>query len=178
MGKDELFDIPHSIIYTLCQWHRIPLLRTRKTREQIRVIKNAATDRGAIENLEHLISDNFGFFLFHSIEKAKCELSQADLTKVYFKERDLSIGEEITRDEFESINRGNFARIARCVDEVVASSGLAHDGIDTVFLTGGTSRIPLIRSIFEKRFGAEKLAKRDAFTSVVHGLGASVPLFA
>src|SRR3954453_19695797 len=41
MGKEELFDIPHSIIYTLCQWHRIPLLRTRKTREQIRLIKHA-----------------------------------------------------------------------------------------------------------------------------------------
>ncbi len=27
------------------------------------------------------------------------------------------------------------------------------------------------------RFGIEKLENRDAFTSVVHGLGASVPLF-
>jgi len=177
MGKDELFDIPHSIIYTLCQWHRIPLLRARKTREQIRLIKNAATDRKTIENLEHLISDNYGFFLFRSIEKAKCELSQLDRTEVNFSERDLSISEAITRAEFEAINGDNVAQIARCLDQVVAKAGVTPDKIDTVFLTGGTSRIPFIRTLFEERFGARKLENRDAFTSVVHGLGASVPLF-
>jgi hypothetical chaperone protein len=178
MGKDELFDIPHSIIYTLCQWHRIPLLRARKTREQIRLIKNAATDKSAIENLEHLINDNYGFFLFQSIEKAKCELSHLALTEISFRERDLSIAEVITKEEFEAINHDNFARIASCIDEVVAKSGVTHAKIDTVFLTGGTSRIPFIRGLFEDRFGPEKLENRDAFTSVVHGLGASVPLFA
>ena len=177
MGKEELFDIPHSIIHTLCQWHRIPLLRARKTREQIRLIKNAATDRSAIENLEHLISDNYGFFLFQSIEKAKCELSRLDCSQVRFKERDLCIDEPITREEFEAINRDNLARIARCIDEVIAKSGVPQGRIDTVFLTGGTSRIPMIRSLFEDRFGAEKLENRNAFTSVVHGLGASVPLY-
>jgi len=177
MGKNELFDIPHSIIYTLCQWHRIPLLRARKTREQIRLIKHAATDRSAIENLEHLINDNYGFFLFQSIEKAKCELSQLDLTRINFKERDLFIAEDISKEEFDSINRDNFALIAACIDEVVANSGLTPDKIDTVFLTGGTSRIPFIRGLFEERFGAAKLDNRDAFTSVAHGLGSSVPLF-
>jgi hypothetical chaperone protein len=177
MGKDELFDIPHSIIYTLCQWHRIPLLRARKTREQIRLIKHAATDKKAIENLEHLINDNYGFFLFQSIEKAKCELSHLDLTRISFRERDLSISEEITKEEFEAINGENIARIAGCIDEVVARSGVTHGEIDTVFLTGGTSRIPFIRGLFQERFGEEKLENRDAFTSVVHGLGSSVPLF-
>jgi len=177
MGKDELFDIPHSIIYTLCQWHRIPLLRARKVREQIRLIKHAATDRKAIENLEHLIGDNYGFFLFRCIEKAKCELSQQESATVSFQERDLVISEGIGKAEFEAINRDNLARIAACIDEVVAKSGLSYQEIDTVFLTGGTSRIPVIRSLFEERFGAEKLENRDAFTSVVHGLGASVPLF-
>jgi hypothetical chaperone protein len=177
MGKDDLFDIPHSIIHTLCQWHRIPLLRARKTREQIRLIKNSATDRKAIENLEHLISDNYGFFLFQSIEKAKCELSNQELTDIRFSERDLVIHEEITRNEFDAINAENFARIANCIDDVVAKSGLTARDIDTVFLTGGTSRIPFIRELFARRFGAGKLEDRDAFTSVVHGLGTSTPLY-
>uniref|UniRef100_C6E5R8 Molecular chaperone-like protein n=1 Tax=Geobacter sp. (strain M21) TaxID=443144 RepID=C6E5R8_GEOSM len=177
MGKDELFDIPLSIIYTLCQWHRIPLLRARKTREQIRLIKHAATDKQAIENLEHLISDNYGFFLFQSIEKAKCELSDQELSHVRFSERDLCIEEPVTRQAFEEMNGENLTQIAGCVDEVVRKSGVPHSAIDTVFLTGGTSRIPIIRSLFEERFGAAKLENKNAFTSVVHGLGTSVPLF-
>jgi hypothetical protein len=63
------------------------------------------------------------------------------------------------------------------LQQAVAASGLKPEQIDTVFLTGGTSRIPLIRTLFADRFGRDKLEQRDAFTSVVHGLGSSVPLF-
>ena len=177
MGQDDWNSIPKSIIYTLCQWHRIPLLRARKTRELIRVIKGTADDRRAIEHLENIISDNYGFFLFQAIEKAKCELSVQELTRIDFKDRDLNITEEISREEFEALNADNFQQISDCIDDVVAKSGLQSAQIDTVFLTGGTSRIPLIQELFTERFGRDKLEQRNAFTSVVHGLGSSVPLF-
>ncbi len=125
MGKDEWVSIPKSIIYTLCQWHRIPLLRARKTREHIRVIKGTTDDRQAIEHLENIITDNFGFFLFQAIEKAKCELSDQEQTLIGFTERDLCISEELGKGEFETLNAENFRQIADCIDEVVARSGLA-----------------------------------------------------
>ena len=96
---------------------------------------------------------------------------------ISFAERDLSISEPIGKNEFEMLNRENFRQIATCIDEVVARSGLVPAQIDTVFLTGGTSRIPHIQTLFAERFGRDKLENRDAFTSVVHGLGSSVPLF-
>jgi len=177
MGKDEWVDMPRSIIYTLCQWHRIPLLRARSTREHIRLIKSTCDDRRAVGHLENIISDNYGFFLFQAIEKAKCELSDRDQTLICFTERDLDIREEIGKDEFEAINGENFQQIGACIDDVVERSGLLPSQIDTVFLTGGTSRIPRIQALFAERFGRDKLENRDAFTSVVHGLGSSVPLF-
>lgn len=177
MGKDTWVNVPKSIVYTLCQWHRIPLLRARATREHIRVIKGTTDNRQAIEHLENIISDNYGFFLFQAIEKAKCELSGQDHTKIRFIERDLIIDEELGKGEFETLNADNFRQIAGCIDEVVARSGLLPAQIDTVFLTGGTSRIPHIQALFAERFGWDKLENRDAFTSVVHGLGSSVPLF-
>jgi hypothetical chaperone protein len=177
MGKDEWVTMPRSIVYTLCQWHRIPLLRARRTREHIRVIRGTADDRRAIEHLENIISDNYGFFLFQAIEKAKCELSDREQSLIRFTERDLHISEEISKGEFESINRENFQQIGDCIDDVVARSGLLPSQIDSVFLTGGTSRIPRIQALFAERFGRDKLENRDAYTSVVHGLGSSVPLF-
>ncbi len=177
MGKDDWVNVPKSIIYTLCQWHRIPLLRARKTREHIRVIKNTTDDSQAIRHLENIIDDNYGFFLFQAIEKAKCELSDREQTEISFTERDLAIHEKLGKGEFEHINRDNFQQIADCIDQVVASSGLQASQMDTVFLTGGTSRIPHIQALFSERFGRKRLENRDAFTSVVHGLGSSVPLF-
>lgn len=177
LGKDDWTNVPKSIVYTLCQWHRIPLLRTRKIREHLRLIKATTDDRQAIQQLENIIDDNFGFFLFQAIEKAKCELSDHEQSLIHFAERDLDINETISKLEFETINRDNFKQIADCIDSVVAQSGLLPTQVDTVFLTGGTSRIPHIQSLFVERFGRDKLENRDAFTSVVHGLGSSVPLF-
>jgi hypothetical chaperone protein len=175
--SDEWLDFPVGIIRTLCQWHRIPLLREKKTKELIRRLKSTSNNKNALEHLENIIHDNYGFILFQAIEKAKCALSSQDTTKINFEERDLLIHEDLNKHEFESINHENFENIARCVDEVIVNSGISHDKIDTVFLTGGTSYIPYIQQIFIDRFGKERLENMDAFTSVAHGLGASAPLF-
>ena len=43
-------------------------------------------------------------------------------------------------------------------------------GIDRVFLTGGSSLIPAIRAVFDRRFGSERIATGDELTSIAHGL--------
>ncbi len=177
IGKDDWVNMPKSLVFTLTQWHRIPLLRMRKTRDLIRMIKNSTNDVKSLTNLENIIEDNYGFFLFQAIEKAKCELSLSVETKVAFTERDLNIDEYISKAEFESINLENLNHISKCLDDVIASSGVTIDKIDSVFLTGGTSRIPIINKIFTDRFGKDKIMMQNNFTSVVHGLGYSASLF-
>jgi hypothetical chaperone protein len=39
-----------------------------------------------------------------------------------------------------------------------------------VFLTGGSSFVPVVRRIFGARFGAERVRSGDEFTSVARGL--------
>lgn len=174
MGKDEWLNMPTHIIYTLCQWHLIPQLRERKTMEFIRQVKMNADKKKPVENLENIILDNYGFMLFQAIEKAKCELSFLDNSQIFFKERNLTIVEEITREEFERINSQNIRKIDECVDSVVERSGVAKSQIDMVFITGGSSHIPHIQKLFVEKFEKEKIQQKDAFTSVVHGLGVSV----
>lgn len=173
MGKDDWLNMPTHIIYTLCQWHLIPQLRERKTMEFIRQLKMNADKKKLVENLENLILDNYGFMLFQAIEKAKCELSFLDNSQIFFKERNLTISEEITREEFERINSQNIRKIDECVDSVVERSGIAKSQIDMVFITGGSSHIPRLQKLFIEKFGKEKIRQKDAFTSVVHGLGVS-----
>jgi len=177
MGKKEWHDIPSSIVKTLCQWHRIPLLRARDTRELIRVLKRTTDDRAALDHLEDIIEENFGFALFQAIEKAKCELSSTEQSTIIFNDCDMSIAEPMAKYEFESLNSANFAQIEQCIDEVIRQSGLTTAQIDAVSLTGGTSKIPYIQKLFIERFGQDKAENHNAFTSVAHGLGASVPLF-
>ena len=56
------------------------------------------------------------------------------------------------------------------MDEALAEASLPPEGIDRVFLTGGTSLVPAVRRIFEDRFGAAKVAGGGEFVSVAEGL--------
>jgi hypothetical chaperone protein len=57
-----------------------------------------------------------------------------------------------------------------CVDELLRVSGVGAAAVDKVFLTGGSSFVPSVRRIFEKRFGATKIESGNEFTSVAQGL--------
>jgi hypothetical chaperone protein len=60
--------------------------------------------------------------------------------------------------------------MAAAVDEALATAGVAEADIDRVFLTGGTSLVPAVRSLFTARFGADKIMSGGELTSIAHGL--------
>ena len=165
--------MPIHIMKNLCEWHIISQLKDRKTREFIKKIKTTADDKTAVKNLENLIEDNYGFMLFQSIEKAKIELSEHQESQIIFEEQKLHIEEALSRNEFESIITEEVEKIKECLNSVLAQSTLKEEDIDLVFLTGGSSYIPCIRSMFTEKFGSDKIKQTNAFTSVAYGLGIS-----
>ena len=56
------------------------------------------------------------------------------------------------------------------MDGVLASAGLQPHQVDHVFLTGGSSLIPAVRALFERRFGEGRIASGNELTSIAHGL--------
>ena len=47
---------------------------------------------------------------------------------------------------------------------------LTPDGVDRVFLTGGSSFVPAVRRLFEDRFGAAKISTGAELESIASGL--------
>jgi hypothetical chaperone protein len=56
------------------------------------------------------------------------------------------------------------------MDAALAKAELEPAAIDRVFLTGGSSLIPAIRALFERRFRPEQIATGGELTSIAHGL--------
>jgi hypothetical chaperone protein len=175
--SDQWHGMPGWLISLLKKWHLILLLREKKVKVFLSQIKTTTDDRAAIENLISLIEDNYGFLLFRTIEKAKIRLSTQEEAKIRFRERNLVIEERTTKKEFDFIISEEVHRIEKSVEETLLLAGLATKDISNVFLTGGSSFVPRIRRIFVDKFGAEKITQKDAFTSVVEGLGISSSLF-
>ncbi len=173
MWSDNTSKLSPLVIRKLMQWHLIPQLRRPRTLNNIKELKVNASfnDKKLLENLEKLIHNNYGYLLFRSIEGTKCELSHQDQSRISFDDYDICIDELLSRNEFETIIKEKVASINTCIDSTLASANLSADQIDVVFLTGGSSYIPLIRNIFEQRMGKDKIRSADAFTSVAYGLG-------
>jgi len=154
-------------------WHLIPLLRAQKTMRYIQETKYLASgdDKLLLQNLEDLIDYNFGYLLFQSIEKSKCALSSLSESYIAFDDYDIDINDRITKAEFEEYIKAKIEELEDCVHSVLSQAGLAHQDIDIVSLTGGSSFIPMINQLFSENFGIEKINQSDAFTSVAHGLG-------
>jgi hypothetical chaperone protein len=53
---------------------------------------------------------------------------------------------------------------------VLAEAGVSARDIEKVFLTGGTSFVPIVQRLFAQRFGEERLTSADQFKSIAHGL--------
>ena len=101
--------------------------------------------------------------------KAFLSHKEFDKTEINYK---LKIDKTIMRDEFEQdVILEERKRLSTCIDKVTKEAGISESRIDTIFLTGGSSYIPGIKSIFENTFGPERINHTDAFTSVAYGLG-------
>lgn len=171
--NDNWSALPAHILNKLTHWNLIPLLRSREILHSISNFKYLAPKKHKhlIQNLENLIKDNYGYSLFQSVERAKCGLSGSASARIRLSHDDLTLDEPITRGEFEAYIAADVAKIDACVRSVLAKAALSPGDIDAVFLTGGSSYIPMIQNLFAQRFNRAAVRQSDAFTSIAYGLG-------
>ena len=76
----------------------------------------------------------------------------------------------VKRSDFDAWIAPELTAIEAAVDEALTRAGLDETGVDRVFLTGGSSFVPAVRRIFERRFGAAKLESGAELVSIATGL--------
>lgn len=76
----------------------------------------------------------------------------------------------ITRDKYESLIRPLIARTLQLIDELLVKTGTPMDAIDNILLVGGSSCIPLVKSMLCEKYGSEKiLSSEKPMLSVAEG---------
>lgn len=167
--------VPAWIFTNLERWHYLSFLRNNNVRQILQSARARALEPEKIEALIAVIEGDLGYQLHQSVEQVKFELSHAEKAEFRFSDGDAAFSTidlriPITRSEFESWIAADIAAIEGCVDSLMTSTGVSVGQVDRVFLTGGSSLVPAVRRIFEKRFGPDKIRGGNEFTSVAHGL--------
>lgn len=119
------------------------------------------------ERLYELITQNYCYQVFQAIKDCKAELSAQETSLLDIPEIDIEL--EISRAEFEAMITDLLIKFESAVDETLDKAGMRYEEIELVLRTGGSSLIPAVRDILEKRFPG-KVVEHDPFTSVAAGL--------
>lgn len=167
---DKVLEIPGGWFADFADWSRLALMRNRRTLDELRRLRRDALDPAAIGRMIALIEAEQGFPLYDAVGRTKRALSTDDRAAFHFDGGGVVIDAEVRRADFEAWIADDLTRIEATLDAALARAGVAPDAIDRVFLTGGSSLIPAIRAIFDRRFSPARIATGGELTSIAHGL--------
>jgi hypothetical chaperone protein len=167
---DKLLEIPGGYFADFGDWSRLAMMRNRRTLDEIRRLQRDAERPDMIERMIALIEHEQGFPLYDAVGKLKRALSSSDHAEFHFAGGGIEIGADVRRADFEQWIAGDLNRIEAAMDQALGRADVLPAQIDRVFLTGGSSLIPAIRTMFDRRFGTERIATGGELTSIAHGL--------
>jgi hypothetical chaperone protein len=167
----KLLPVPNWVFEHLERWHYLSFLKTRKNMELLRQVRFQAVEPQKIDALIDLVDRDLGYRLYQSIERTKCALSDEAQTQFGFHEAAVAIDKPVWRSQFEDWIDPEVSQISRCIDRLLMNCNVSPQDVDAIFMTGGSSFVPIIRGLFEHKFGEETpIRAGQEFTSVAQGL--------
>jgi hypothetical chaperone protein len=166
---DKILPVPNWVYSKLERWHHLSFLKAKDTMNMLASVRAQALEPDKIEALIHLINEDRGYYLHRAVQETKCGLSVKNAARFRLSDGVIEIDAVAERAAFESWIAEEVAAIEGCVDGLLRDSGVPPAKVDMVFLTGGSSFVPAVRQIFERRFG-DRIQTGSEFTSVAQGL--------
>ncbi|WP_296311478.1 Hsp70 family protein [Pseudomonas sp.] len=167
---EKVLPIPQRYYAAFAKWDQLALLRASRDMKDIRAIARDALEPSKLERMIEVLDDNHGYALYQAVSRLKMDLSRQSNATFSFIAGSVRIEQSVARSEFEAWIKPELAAIERAVDQAIDQSGLQPGQIDRVFLTGGTSFVPAVRDIFNRRFDRARIETGGEFESIASGL--------
>ena len=159
----NILPVPPRYYASFARWDQLALMRASRDMRDIRGLVKKSLDPEKLGRLVELLDGNHGYGLYQSVSRLKEDLFD-------FRAGSIALQGPVRRTAFEGWIGRELAAIETAVDEAMASAKLAPEGVDRVFLTGGSSFVPAVRRLFEARFGAAKISTGAELESIAAGL--------
>lgn len=168
MGKR--LEMPRSCFASFANWHELSIMKTSRSFRELKELLPFSDEPELLRRFVRLVETDQGYRLYKAVSDAKEALSTAQAAQLIFHHGDFDLEATFTRAEFEAWIEEELAQIESSLDEVLRNASVGAGDIDRVFLTGGSSFVPAVRRIFERRFGPARIESGDEFTSIANGL--------
>ena len=162
--------MPRHYYLDLATWHRINFLYTQRVAADLKALTAEADRPELLARMVRVVTGRHGHALAMAVEAAKIALSQAESTRITLKDLAGGPNPVIRREAFEAAVEAPVERIRARIGKVLTEAGVSVDQIGTVFMTGGSSGLPVLRGAVAAALPGVAIATGDMLGSVGAGL--------
>ncbi len=163
-------EIPSAFFFNLATWHTINLAYTKKAWAQLTELHRSALEKDKLERLQNLVRERAGHWLAMQVEAAKITLS--DASEAVMDLGRIAPGELLSlhRPDFDKAIDGLVSKVEATVTALLRDAGIGATAVNTVFFTGGSSGVPLLRERIAALLPDARAVEGDRFGSIGAGL--------
>ena len=163
-------EMPSAQYFNLATWHTINLVYARKAWAEILDMRRHALEKGKLDRLLNLVRQRSGHWLAMQVEAVKIALSDAPTADIELGRIEPGQSLRLTREGFGNAIGPLVARVEDTVRALMRDAGVKAEQIDTVFFTGGSSSVPLLREKIAALLPDARRVEGDLFGSIGAGL--------
>jgi hypothetical chaperone protein len=162
--------MPNSLYFELASWPTINFTYTFHNERMLLELVAGACEPEKVARLLKVIRARLGHRIAFAVEDAKIELTEigAASLPLPFVERELAAA--VSRSDFNEAIAARTDRLYAIASKCIREAGLKRNAIQTVFFTGGSSRVPAVRNAIARAAPAARIASGSDFLSVALGL--------
>lgn len=167
---DKVLDVPSNYYTSFSRWNQLSIFKGSKEFADLQSLVRSALEPEKLELFIDLVEHDEGYPLYQAVSATKMALSAAEEAEFSFAPLGKAGRKTVRRRDFENWIADDLSRIEAALDQVLVETNTAPAAIDKVFLTGGTSFVPAVRDIFNRRFDAGRIESGGELLSIAHGL--------
>lgn len=168
--KDGKRNLPASYFIDLATWQRINLVYTSKAMNDLRQIRYEAVRADLVDRFIEIVEHRYGHAMAGLVERAKIALTLQPAAEVKVSLPGARFAAEITRTGLEETITADIDRVTATVRQTIQDAGVEASDITAVFLTGGSTAVPLARRRILSLVPQASVIEGDMFGSVGLGL--------
>ncbi|MBI3199427.1 MAG: Hsp70 family protein [Rhodospirillales bacterium] len=150
--------MPNAPYHELATWATINFAYTYKNERELAELAALAGEPAKVKRLLAVVRQRLGHRLAFAVEDAKIALSAEERAEVPLAFLEAGLAIAATRVDFDQAIEARMDRLHRTASACIAAAGVTPAAIDTIFLTGGSSRVPAVRAAIGRAAPSARLA--------------------
>ncbi|MGZ5935093.1 MAG: Hsp70 family protein [Rhizomicrobium sp.] len=162
--------MPNSLYFELATWPTINFTYTFQNERMLLELVAGSREPEKVARLLKVIRARLGHRIAFAVEDSKIELSDRTTASLALEFIDMGLAATATRLGFDEAIASRTERLYATAAKCIRDAGLTRDAIQTIFFTGGSSRVPAVRQAIARAAPAARVATGSDFLSVALGL--------